>query len=293
MTEIILSTPEYLNTPYEKMGFDTLQNIIKKAITRKHAHVYCHARLAHLDNSFEWLVKESKGRGFSLTLCLNTTEPMEQLSPIFSEDFSIEISLIPGSNLQSFSRLAEFEKVSFFLPLEKPTPYSEILHSALQIFPHPMKIRLGVGWAHRLSGPTRIFKDHHQLWAESLISLVGQISSQQVKIEIACGLKLCLFNRLQLGDLASKSIIWPIATCPKTFIFHPDGKMAICFRLDIPHAITRSHDKEFSQVGEEISRWSAPYSGLCDLSETLDCRSLRVKSCTAGCLEHILSEWSS
>lgn len=293
MTEIILSTPGYLNAPFEKMELDTLRNILKKIITRKHAHVYCHARLSQPVDSLEWLVSESKKLGFSLTLCLTSSDTVEHLPTLLSEDFAIEVSLQPGSNLHCLSELVDFQKISFFLPLESPDPYPASLRAALKIYPNPKKIRLGVGWAHRLSGPAQIAKEHHSLWAESLISLIDEISLQPVKIEFACGLKLCLFNRIQLGDLASKSMTWPIATCPKTFIFNPDGKMALCFRLRIPQSINISNESEFSEVTKEIDKWSSPYSGLCYLSETFDCRSLRVKSCGTGCLEHSLSEWSS
>ena len=293
MTEIILSTPGYLNAPFEKMELDTLRNILKKIITRKNAHLYCHARWSQSVDSLEWLVAESKKSGFSLTLCLTASDTLEHLRTLLSEDFAIEVSLLPGSNLHCLSDLADFQKISFFVPLERPDAFPAILKAALKIYPNPKKIRLGVGWTHRLSGPTQITKDHHQVWAESLISLIDEISFQPMKIEFACGLKLCLFNRLQLGDLASKSMTWPIATCPKSFIFNPDGNMALCFRLRIPQSINISHESEFSEIMKEIDKWSSPYSGLCYLSETFDCRSLRVKSCSTGCLEHNLSEWSS
>lgn len=293
MTEIILSTPGYLNAPFEKMGLDALRNILKKISIRKHTHVYCHAHWSQPVDTLEWLVSESKKMGLSLTLCLSSSDTIEHLQALLSEDFAIEVSLLPGSNPHCLSELVNFQKISFFLPLERPDAYPARLRTAMKIYPNPKKIRLGIGWKHRLSGPAQITKDHHPLWAESLISLIDEISLQPMKIEFACGLKLCLFNRLQLGDLASKSITWPIATCPKRFIFTPDGKMALCFRLRIPLPVHTSSESELAVIAKEIDKWSAPYSGLCYHSETLDCRSLRVKSCSTGCLEHSLSEWSS
>jgi hypothetical protein len=231
--------------------------------------------------------------GISLTLCLTSSDTIEHLQPLPSGDFAIEISLLPGSTPHSLSELVNFKKISFFMPLERPDAYPVHLKAAMKLYPRPQKIRIGVGWAHRLSGPAPIPKDHHPLWAESLLSLINEISAKPMKIEFACGLKLCLFSRLQLGDLASKSITWPIATCPKRFLFTPDGNMALCFRLRIPQTLHISNDSELAVVAKEIDKWSAPYSGLCSLSETLNCRSLRVKSCSSGCLEQSLSEWSS
>jgi hypothetical protein len=293
MTEIILSTPGYLNTPFERMDLDTLQSIVKKIGNRKHGHIYCHALWSEPVDTLEWLVSESKKMGFSVTLCLSSSDTVKHIRAFLSEDISIEVSLLPESDCACLAELTEFKKVGFFLPLERPNPNPASLQTAMKIYPTPLKIRLGVGWIHRLSGPSPIPQEHHQLWAESLMSLITEISIQPTRIEFACGLKLCLFNRSQLGNLALKSMSWPIATCPKTFLFTPDGKLKLCFRLQLPNTIHYSNKSELPEVIKEIDKWSAPYSGLCYQSDTFDCRTLRVKSCGTGCLEHSLGGWSS
>jgi hypothetical protein len=293
MTEIILSTPEYLNAPFARMEHDTLQSIFNKITTRKHVQVYCHALWSQPVDSLGWLVAESKKMGVSLTLCLNSSDTLENIHALVTQDVAVEVSLQPDSSLSCLSELADFKKVSFFLPLSGPDPNPAILSAALQLYPNPVKIRLGVGWSHRLSGPAPITEQHHQLWAASLIPLIDEIAARSLKIEFACGLKLCLFNRLQLGDLVTKNITWPISTCPKPFLFYPDGKLEPCFRLHLPQAVNISDIAKLSEVVEEMDKWLSPYSGLCYHSETFDCRSLRVKSCSTGCLEHSLGEWSS
>ena len=123
MTEIVLSTPGYLNAPFAKMEFDTLRNILKKVAIRKHAHVYCHAHWSQPVDSLEWLISESKKMGLSLTLCLTSSDTIEHLHSLLSEDFAIEVSLLPGSTPHCLSELVDFQKISFFLPLERPDAY--------------------------------------------------------------------------------------------------------------------------------------------------------------------------
>lgn len=293
MAEIILSTPEYLDVPFVSMEHATVQNIFQKITVRKHARIYCHARWSQPVASLPWLLEESKKVGVAFTLCLHCSDSLKNIQEVVTKDTPLEVSLQPGADLKCLRELDGFDKVIFFLPLAQPESHAKLLADALAIYPNPLKIQLAVGWKHRLSGPAPIAEEDHQRWADSLLSLIEGINLRSTKIEFACGLKLCLFNRMQLGALVTKSLTWPIATCPIPLYFSTEGTVEPCYRLRFPKKYNILEMENLAAMADEIARWTTPYSGLCYQSDTLDCRSLRAKSCCTGCLEHSLGEWSS
>ncbi len=291
--ELILNTPDYMDAPFEVMSLDSLQRIVEKLPADQKIPIYCHASSQQSVDSFKWLVSESKKRGLPLTLCLSSSDTDLPIWDFLPKDFPIEVSLAQGKNHPLLHELADFETVFFFLPLENQDASCENLNKALEVYQKPLKIRFGIGWKHRLSGPAYIPTEQYQVWADEIVKLIKRISPTAIKMEFACGLKLCLFNRLQLGDLAAQPLIWPIATCQKPMVFFPDGSLRPCFRLNLPALPTITEKSNFIDIVKEFDKWSTPFSGMCYQSETFSCRSLLVSCCSTGCLEHNLSEWFS
>lgn len=294
MTDLILSVPRYVSDAGKMMDLELFKRNLKVIDSVKRNTLYLHGDWSVGADILKPYLDAVERTNLNVTYCVEASEPFEGLAALLSPKAKIEISIGETALGNSFESLSKYENVSFFLPLKNPdTAVEKSLEQVLELYAKPGRIGLGVGWSDRLSGPEPIADEKQDGFAEYLVSLVRSISKKSIKMTFYCGLKLCMFNKLQLGDLAARNITWPIATCPRPFLFTTNGDIRPCVRLPLPDSIDMTGITDLDETADAVNQWLTPFLGLCYDSETFNCRSLKVNSCSTGCLEHSLAGWQS
>jgi len=294
MSDLLLSNPRYLAVEENITTLQTLQRNLEIISSVKKNRISVHAEWSVAEKKLQPLLAAIADVKLSKIYCVDSEDLLDSLLQVVPEESFFEVSLRAGSSLTALQQLKKRKNVSFFLPLEAYTDAAAgTISQALEIYPEPLKIEIGVGWRHRLSGPLPIPQEEHEAWAEHVLSLVQSLAQKSRKLSFACGLKLCMFSRLQLGELAVKNVTWPIAFCPRPFLFKENGDIRPCVRLPLPDGLAEEDIRNLDKTADSVSQWLSPYLGFCYDAETLHCRSLNVKSCSTGCLEHSLEGWQS
>lgn len=299
MTDFIISTPAYLDSSKQAMQEETLQVCFEKLAGNKHSEVYCHGDWAASTSLLKSVITKIEGAVSGVLFCLHKKDDPKSVVAILPEDIKLEVALDDLGSNTCLEALQGRKNVGFFVPLKSPGEGKEIIQDALSVYSNPNRIRLGVGWQNRLSGPSQITEEDYEKWATSIVDLVELIThhseeiGEHIKIEFGCGLKLCMFEKEQLGEMAQRSLKWPIATCPRPFLVREDGELKPCVRLGMPDSVRLDDETNLNNEFERLGKWLSPYTGHCSDAETLYCRCLKVHSCVTGCLEHRLNEWDS
>jgi len=297
MTDILFSTPSYFEGPFSVLEQGDLRSWLAKNQKTKRILAHCHGDWTRTLELFKWFAIEAKERGIQLVASVDSEEGLKCLLPLLSSDVRVEVLLQETEILLDSITLQDVSQLSLFLPLARPEAHPQLLNHALEKLSTVENVRIGVGWKNRMSGPLPIDSEEHEAWADAVLQIVASITKYSlrtgnvVRIEFSCGLKQCLFSTRQLGMLVEQNIVWPIATCPRKFVLFPGGNIQPCMRLEMDEQENVSSLAGFSDLTEKVDAWVAPYLGFCYQSEELNCRSLGVRSCSTGCVQHSMEEW--
>lgn len=296
MTDIVLSRPAYSGGSTARMEKADLGKWLELFGVKKRIQLYCHGDWDVSIDDLIWLLAEGRKKALDVSVCLFPDE-IKKLRSILDSQQKVELVLRHGEEPVGLGGLPAETKAAVFLPLPEPSGIPSCLEQALKHFPEPEQVTLGVGWADRLSGPAPVEEGEEAAWARSILEIAEFLAlhnervEKKVRLEFACGLKLCLLEQEQLGELVNAYVRWPIATCPRPLVVWPDGEVQPCVRLRLPEAMYPQAMADPDEVAVAAEQWLAPYAGLCYDSPGLNCRSLKVKSCATGCLQHSVEQW--
>ncbi len=293
MAEIILSTRDESDQALRYMPREVVDSILEKIVPLKPQQILLHADWTEPPEYSDWLFSRLREHHIQATICIDSIESIPSIKKFNDESNFVELCLNRTNNGEPSENLNGVSGLKFFLPVNAISQDASLYDTALDRITSPCKMTLGINWQSRLSGPGPIPEDDYSAWADTIIALVDKLNAKKVQVEIACGLKLCMFTREQLGYLPTRLVNWPLAYCAHSFFFKVDGTLQPCMRLHSTEAHRFSHKSDINSAAEDFENWLTPYTGHCMDSEDLDCRSLKTRGCGTGCPEHTISEWLS
>lgn len=293
MAEIVLSVKGDSEREPACMAQETLESILANLAEEKHSALSLHCDWSNPPHYYGWLIDLIKKRQFPTRLFLDSFESFDLVKDLVSDRVHVEIALSVDDTIPEEIDWSNYQNISFFLPLTSPSPGGLHYKQIIDQLPAERKVNLGVNWKNRLSGPSALSEKDYPAWSETIISLIDMLSKKKVMTDFACGLKLCMLNRQQLGQLPKKLVILPISICPKSFFYTVDGTLQPCMRLELPKEIALPKAAKISQASALFDAWLMPYGGSCYETDNFDCRSLKVGSCQTGCIQHSIEEWQS
>lgn len=293
MAEIVLSIKNDSGNDPVCMAKETVESIFTNIFENKRLLLTLHGDWAHPPVYSEWLFNTIKDRRIQTKLCTDSIESLDSIKHLLSDQIHIELSLLKDDPIPPQTGWSEISNISFFLPIDTPSPDGSLYDHILDQIPEKRKVILGINWKDRLSGPAPTPADDYSIWSDTVIALVDKLSQKKIKAEFACGLKLCMFSRDQLGHLPKKLLVWPIAYCARSFFYTLEGNLQPCMRLTLPEGMSLSSDSNLQKAAEVLEKWLLPYGGSCYETDDFDCLCLKAGSCETGCLQHSIGEWQS
>lgn len=294
MAEIVLNRKDNSGQNPIWMTKETLESILKNLLDEKYLSLTLHGDWSNPPEYSERLFRTLIDRKVPTKLSTESFEGLKPIEHLINDNFHIELCLHRETSVPEKTTLAERKNISFFLPIDQPSPDGSLYEHIITKLPAGRKVIPGINWKNRLSGPEPIHEDDYNVWADTAIAILDQLTSQKIPADFACGLKLCMFSRKQLGHLPTKLVNWPIASCQRSRLFYTlEGNLQPCPRLTPPENMTLDSSTNLLRAGEIFDKWLMPYSSSCYESDTFDCRSLKVGSCQVGCVQHTIEEWQS
>ncbi len=295
MAEIVLnrydaSSGDLLTLPKEKLAA-ILDQLGPTSMDR----LRLHCDWANPPEYIDWLFKELKRLGSVPTLVAKSLHELGAVKKYLNNTTVVEIFLLKGQEIEEIKEEDITFHLSYFIAIDAISQDGSLYHGLLsQIEDRPFsKTTLGVNWTSPVSGPLPMDEEDHGVWADTVISVIESLSKKKITSEFACGLKLCIFSREQLGHLPTRKVNWPIAVCSRNYFYDVDGTLSPCMLLQ--HSVEKKYtpSDNIMDVTEDFLEWLSPYLGHCLEAETLDCLCLKARSCQTGCLAHTIDEFKS
>lgn len=293
MAELVLSKRDTSTGTLQYMSRETVETIIEKLSHTVDKKMFLHADWTAPPEYSEWLFSHLAEKGFETTACTHTIDALPFIKHMQGKVDIIELCLERKGKIEKKKGSAAIRTPKFFLIVDTISKDGSLYEDILETIPPSSLVTLGINWQSRLSGPSIFKEEDSSSWAATVMAIVEKLSAQKSSTELACGIKLCMFNRQQLGILPTKLIKWPLARCQTSFFFDINGNLQPCMRLSLPKNLSFNHLSDLQEVSKSFLEWLEPYSGHCLDAEDLNCRSHKVGCCSTGCIEHTVNEWQS
>ena len=293
MAELVLSKRDASTAMLQYMPKKTVETIIERLSHTGDRLLSFHADWANPPEYVEWLFSLLKEKGFQTIACVQATDDVEIVKRLQEKVDTVEVCLERTNKFIDKEYLSQLQFPRLFLVVDTISEDALLYSDIIDAMPQSSRVTLGINWKNRLSGPSVFQEEDWSSWAATIVAIIEKLSAKRIGAELACGIKLCMFNRQQLGILPTKLIKWPLAACHTSFFFDADGNLQPCMRLSLPASLNFNYESDLREVSKSFLEWLEPYNGRCLDAEDLNCRSHKVGCCGTGCIEHTINEWQA